>query len=193
MQKIRNIGFILLFLLATSDLQAQVLNVPQVLQVEDEWCWSACSDCILQFFGDTVGGDTLLSQCTIAEYARSVDTMTFGTTPCCKNPNDSCDNPNNLFGSSGSVQDILEHFKNLNSTILFSALDIDSVRKQIGNGAPFIIRWQWYSGGGHFLVGNGIIDSTIYYMNPLEGLEIGDYDWMVNDTYFPFMELHIGA
>ena len=34
------------------------------------------------------------------------------------------------------------------------------------DGKPFIIRWGWTTGGGHFLVGRGIESNIIHYMDP---------------------------
>jgi len=57
------------------------------------------------------------------------------------------------------------------------------VQNQIDSGRPFVIRWGWYTGGGHFLVGHGIEDSTVYYMDPWpgEGYSIAYYSWVVDN------------
>jgi hypothetical protein len=162
-----------IFLISGITLQAQVLTVPSVMQQESEWCWSACSDCILQYFNDNN------TQCTIAEYARTQQPSTFGSVNCCTDPSGNCNTPNFMWGITGSIQDILHHFKRINSSGISSALDTAQFRSQMHNRTPFVMRWGWNSGGGHFLVDYGLIDSSVYYMDPLNGYQIADYSWVV--------------
>jgi hypothetical protein len=58
-----------------------------------------------------------------------------------------------------------------------------TIDDELSNGRPFVIRWGWYTGGGHFVVGYGKSGNTIYYMNPWygEGKKIADYDWVIDD------------
>ena len=48
----------------------------------------------------------------------------------------------------------------------------------------FIIRWEWTTGGGHFIIGHGLQDGTLYYMNPWvgEGLKFATYDWVKSNA-----------
>ena len=57
------------------------------------------------------------------------------------------------------------------------------IADELTQGRPFVIRWGWAAGGGHFVVGYGKSGNTIYYMNPWygEGKKFADYDWVVND------------
>jgi len=56
-------------------------------------------------------------------------------------------------------------------------------RNQIDSSHPFVIRWGWYAGGGHFIDGRGIEGNYIYYMDPWpgEGYKIALYSWVVDD------------
>jgi len=155
----------------------QVLNVPLAVQEQNQWCWAAVSSSILQSYGPPQ------NQCKIAEYTRSVATWhNFGSVNCCDNPSGECNYWNYNYGYAGSIQDILTHWGVYNYGIA-SALQISEVETEIAANRPFIIRWAWNGGGGHFLVGYGIQDTALYYMNPFpgEGLEIGDYNWVVSD------------
>ncbi len=157
---------------------SQVLPVPLVAQEQDQWCWAGCSKCVLNYYGDSV------TQCTIAEYARSVITwMSFGTTNCCINAHAGCNNPNYEATYSGSIQDILHHFYNISSTQHAYALSKTDIAAMLASNDLFIEHWTWHAGGGHFVVGYGISGSDIYYMNPWpgEGMSISTYTSMVDD------------
>ncbi len=173
----KKIYFILPFLMIPFiKVSAQVINhVPSVIQEQTEWCWAGTSDCVLQYFGYP----TL--QCDIAEYARTQVPSTFGTNNCCLDPTGLCNTPNYIYGYSGSIQDILYHFKKISSTGIYNILDTAGVRAQVKKGTPYFFRWGWTTGGGHFLVGYGLVGSTVYYMNPLYGYEMAEYSWVVND------------
>ena len=157
---------------------AQVLNVPQNIQEYDQWCWAGVSKSVLAYYGFTK------SQCEIAEYVREVNNgSSFGTVDCCADPNKGCNNPNYLYGGPGSIQDILAHFGSIQNYGIGTIISLDQVKTEISAGRPFIARWGWYSGGGHFVVGHGVAGNNIYYMNPWfgEGLHLSTYDWLVDD------------
>jgi hypothetical protein len=158
--------------------QAQVLNVPEVIQEQDQWCWAGVSKATLNYYGVNQ------AQCDIAEYARQVITWyNFGTTNCCVDPTLGCNYWNYNYGYDGSIQDILVHFGSIQNYGSVSPLTQPEITTEITAGRPFIIRWGWYGGGGHFLVGHGINGNDIYYMNPWfgEGLHIATYSWLVDD------------
>jgi len=89
-----------------------------------------------------------------------------------------------MTGTSGSVQDILVHWGGISSYTIVAPLEIPQIQTEIAAGRPFIIRWEWLSGSGHFVIGHGIVDTSIYYMNPWpgEGLKIGDYGWVISGS-----------
>ncbi|MFZ4399766.1 MAG: T9SS type A sorting domain-containing protein [Bacteroidales bacterium] len=159
-------------------LNAQVLNVPQIFQEQNQWCWAGVSKSVLDYYGHPN------EQCTIAEYARSVITWyNFGNVDCCIDPNQGCNYWNYNYGYSGSIQDILVHFGNVQNYGNANPLSLSEIQTEITAARPFIVRWAWTSGGGHFVVGQGIVDSSIYYMNPWygEGFHISTYNWLKND------------
>ena len=162
-------------------MSAQILSVPRVIQEQDQWCWAASTKCVLNYFNDTV------SQCSIADYTRSVSTWhNFGTSPCCSDATAGCNYWNYDWGTSGSMEDILSHFGNISvkDTADLTVLDVIS---QFRNGHPFIFRWGWYSGGGHFLVAHGVSvtvsNINVSYMDPWfgNGYEIASYYWIEDD------------
>jgi hypothetical protein len=78
------------------------------------------------------------------------------------------------------MQDILAHW-GVSNYGYGSSLLIPQIQGELGAGRPFIFRWGWWSGGGHFLVGHGLTGNSMYYMDPWfgEGAKIADYDWVV--------------
>ena len=108
-------------LLFTVSVKSQtVLGLPTITQVQNQWCWSACSNCILTHYGVTT------TQCQLAEYTRTVATWNnFGTQDCCVNPSAGCNYWNYMWGYAGSIQDLLLTFGSIsvtNITIQFQQL-----------------------------------------------------------------------
>jgi len=173
----KNILYLFIFFLAFS-LNAQILNVPENIQEQDQWCWAGVTKSVLDYYGESV------SQCEIADYSRTRITWhDFGNTDCCENPNLGCNYWNYGYGTNGSMEDILEHFGNINNYGISSDLSISQIENNLSENKPFIVRWGWNSGGGHFVVGHGINGNTVYYMNPWfgEGSHISTYTWLQND------------
>lgn len=157
---------------------AQVLNVPEIFQEQNQWCWAGTSKCVLDYYGDT------LAQCDIAEYARTQITWTsFGTVNCCVDPNQGCNYWNFNYGAAGSIQDILIHFGGITNIGLSYAFSLAEINTEIAAARPFVIRWGWSAGGGHFIVGNGVNGNDVNIMNPWpgEGSQIVTYSWLLTD------------
>lgn len=153
----------------------QVLNVNQIEQEQDQWCWSASSKTILDYYG------FVKKQCEIAEWVRNTATFhNFGTTNCCTNASKGCNYWNYNYGDKGSIQEILVYFGKLQNTGIAAAFTQAEIQAEIGKNHLFVIRWGWAAGGGHFVVGHGISGSNLYYMNPWfgEGKKIGTYSWV---------------
>jgi hypothetical protein len=179
LKKVLSISGIILFLGFSTGLQSQILNVGEFIQEQDQWCWAGSSACVLDYYC------TPTEQCTIAEYTRQVATWhNFGTTDCCVNPNLGCNYWNYNWGYPGSIQDILIHFAGISNPGMWTYLTPSEIHTRLGGNRPFIFRWGWTSGGGHFLVGHGLVNMDMYYMNPWfgEGLTISDYDWVVSSA-----------
>jgi hypothetical protein len=159
-----------------------VLDVPEKLQQHDQWCWSATSQATLEYYGMTV------SQCQIANWA-------FGMTDCCGssvfNWYHDCNYWNYMYGSSpygtsGSLQAILQHW-GVNSNARSYALAQNTAITELDARRPFIMRFGWYYGGGHFLVGYGYDQNGDYldYMDPWpgNGYTKSLYSWVVSASY----------
>ena len=180
MKNFKTLLVILLIIIGSLGLKlnAQILNVPLVIQEQTNWCWAATSKCVLDYYSFTN------AQCTIADYTRTVATWhNFGSVNCCVDPSQGCNYWNYMWGFPGSIEDILIHFGSIYDNEISTYLSIPQIQAEASAGRPFIFRWGWYSGGGHFLVGQGISGTNMYYMNPLPGYgyEISNYNWVVDD------------
>lgn len=163
-----------------SPVSGQVLNVSKITQTQSEWCWAGVSACVLEFYGKPV------SQCQIAEYTRTVEQfndISFGNANCCSTPA-SCNNWNYNYGGAGSIEDILVHFAGIINQNFARTITLPEVTTSINANRPFIIRWGWTSGGGHFVVGHGVSGENVYYMNPWpgEGKKIATYSWIAKSS-----------
>lgn len=89
---------------------------------------------------------------------------------------------NYLYGNTGSIKEILETLGDLSNKGFGSPLSFEKVKSNLAESKPFVIRWGWNSGGGHFVVGHGITGNNLYYMNPWfgEGYKIATYDWVLS-------------
>lgn len=128
---------------------AVVLAVPEAEQEQSQWCWAGVSETVLGYYGFAI------NQCEIADYTRQVATWhDFGGDDCCQSPSGPCNYWNYNWGYAGSIQDILEHFGGIanSGSGVFAPSVVDA---EISAGRPFIPRWGWDGGGGHFLVGHG--------------------------------------
>lgn len=157
----------------------EYLDVDQVTQQHSNWCWAATSVDVLRWYGNTP------TQCDIVNWA-------FDRNDACGN-NDfnwssSANSANGMFGQYGSIEDILNS-RSINTQSYSDYLSWNTVVNDINANRPFIIRFGWYGGGGHFLVGYGYhdLDGTrlIGYMNPWpgEGYTWSNFDWTVYADY----------
>lgn len=153
----------LLAALPSAFAQWKTLNVPLVTQEHSQWCWAGSSKAVLNFYGQTP------SQCQIVNWA-------FGLNYACGNStfnwNSNANQPNNMYGSNGSVQNILKAWGVAN-TAYNSASSWNSVVSDINANRPFVIRYGWTGGGGHIMVGRGYETANgvnyVYIMNPWPG------------------------
>lgn len=159
------------------EINSQILNVPEVTQEQNQWCWAGVTTTILDYYGYPT------PQCDIAEYTRTVATWNdFGSTNCCTNPSVGCNYWNYNYGYDGSIQDILVHFGSISNYGYSDPLSLSMINTEIAGNRPFVVRWGWDAGGGHFVVGHGVSGNDVYYMNPWfgEGLHVSTYDWLVS-------------
>ncbi|MFA6126182.1 MAG: T9SS type A sorting domain-containing protein [Bacteroidales bacterium] len=170
----------ILLTVLTCRVSGQVLDVPTVSQEQNQWCWVGVSSCVLGYYDNNV------PQCEIAEYTRTVEIFPdvhFGNVNCCTTPA-SCNNWNYNWGGPGSIEDILVHFAGIPNNKIGSSITLANISTNIADHRPFIIRWGWASGGGHFVVGYGISGENLYYMDPWpgEGKKIATYNWVKTDS-----------
>jgi len=153
----------LLAMLPSAFAQWRTLNVPLVTQEHSQWCWAGSSKAVLNYYGQSP------SQCQIVNWA-------FGLNYACGNStfdwNSYANQPNNMYGSNGSVQNILNAW-GVSNTAYNSASSWNSVVADINANRPFVIRYGWTGGGGHIMVGRGYETyngvNYIYIMNPWPG------------------------
>jgi len=152
------------------------LPIQQATQEHSQWCWAASSVATLRLFNQTP------SQCSVANWA-------LGTSDACGDPNFNsnrrANQPNGIYGQSGSIQDILRHW-GVTSNGIANYLSWTSSVNLVNGNRPFVIRFGWTNGGGHFVVGYGYDDRSgtkrLAYMNPWpgEGLTWSSYSWTVS-------------
>lgn len=140
----------------------KTLAVPQVNQLpQDNWCWAASSQAVLSFTGNAPG------MCSIADWARQKNA--WGNDDCCTNGTGGiCNQPNNMFGSAGSIENILSQYK-ADSERFGRSLNLKEVKDFIDDDSPIIVRWGWTAGGGHFVVLRGYTGGNMDIMNPWDG------------------------
>lgn len=176
--------FVIFGLMGTaSHLESDVtLSVPECIQEYSNWCWAGTSQAVLDFYSQYP------SQCEIANFA-------WNTTRCCSGSTDfydrvkGCNKANFLYGGNGSIDAILNNW-GVDSVGTDVPMTWTESLSELDNDYPFIMRWGWSSGGGHFLVGYGYITSGSYlkYMDPWPGegyttslftyvVSATDHDW----------------
>jgi len=156
-------GAALLLALPAAFAQWKTLSVPLSTQEHSQWCWSASSKAVLNYYAKTP------SQCQIVNWA-------FGLNYACGNAtfnwNSQANQPNSLYGTNGSVQKILAAWGVPNSAY-GSASSWSSVVGDINANRPFVMRYGWTNGGGHILVGRGYETyngvAYVYIMDPWPG------------------------
>jgi hypothetical protein len=157
---------------SSSSFADAVLSVPERFQEHSQWCWAGSAKGVLDYYGHVV------AQCTMANWSWS-------RSDCCGNTDfnwdHACNQPNNMFGTG--LQGILTHW-GVNSNACYYALTESTVRSEIDAGRPFVMRFGWTSGGGHFLVGRGIMVHNVYYMDPWpgNGYTISTYSWVYSSS-----------
>ncbi|MDD2331633.1 MAG: papain-like cysteine protease family protein [Candidatus Cloacimonetes bacterium] len=155
---------VLLLLIISGTLTANILDVQQVYQSQTQWCWAASSQAVLNYYG---------FPCTQDQIAQ------YGT--------EGANEWNWLWGESTNptrrgIDLILNHFGSLQTTSYIRALTLDESNQNMLLNRPFFIRWEWSDGSGHFLVTKGVVDQTIHLMDPWYGPTINSYDWTLSGS-----------
>lgn len=144
---------------------ALVLDVPERFQEESQWCWAGVSQAIFDYYAIS------LTQTEIAQYGtEGVNTWNW------------------LYGSSSNptrrgINMILNHWgiSEDHGEYLLTKAEIED---EIHASQPFVIRWAWDTGGGHFVVGHGIEGNDVYTMDPWpgNGYCVNAYEWVTNGS-----------
>jgi len=164
-------------IVATSLVYSDVtLSVPELFQEYSNWCWAGSSQAVLYYYNQYP------SQCEIANYA-------WNTTRCCSGSDDfydkvkGCNKANWLYGNDGSIQGILANW-GVSSDGTDEPLTWSASVEELDNANPFVMRFGWSTGGGHFLVTYGYITNGSYlkYMDPWpgEGYTTSLYSWVLS-------------
>ena len=131
---LRNIvlSSVVLAVFATECEADKILPLPIVTQEQSLWCWAACSQAILQYYGTTV------NQCSIVDWARQQNQ--WGDDNCCDNGSGSiCNQGNPTDEGDGSVDAILNHWGVSNNKLYNYALNSNRVISIIDSGKPFMM------------------------------------------------------
>ncbi len=122
---------------------AAALPVPLFYQEQGYWCWAASDQMIRSYYG------TPISQCSDAQLAVDAGMCGLPGPDCCSNPascNSSC---SSLLQSSP-----------LSYVYTRGPMNWAAVTNEINNGWPFILAWNWDTGGTHMRVVKGYFRSA---------------------------------
>ena len=156
---------------------SQNRNVPQIPQEQTEWCWAACAQMVLQFYGTDV------QQCSLAS-------QLFGIPNCCSKPApELCKNP-------AQVPDIASVFTDNGRsapTFVDDNVTFETLQSEINENRPVEIGFDWGNDNGHqVLVCGWRIDAVgplllvndplygcgpVYYVNLVAAYGWGVWRW----------------
>ena len=153
-------ALLLVFLLGTGTVWAGALNVQQHNQEQDQWCWAASSQAVMEYYR------TIKTQTEIAQYGTGGQNIWNWLTGSSTNP------------TRNGIDLILLYFARLATTHYSSSLLESTVKTQIDARRPFVVRWGWDTGGGHFVVARGLVGDNMYLMDPWYGPTINTYSWV---------------
>ena len=164
--KLKNlvIGAALALAMPMAMAQWRTLSVPLTTQEHSQWCWAGSSKAVLSYYSANYP-----SQCQIVNWA-------YGLNYACGNStfdwNSAANQPNSMYGTPGSVQNILSNW-GVPNTAINNYLSWNTVVADINANRPFVIRYGWTGGGGHIMVGRGYETyngvNYVYIMNPWPG------------------------
>lgn len=159
----------ILFLISVS-FSANIMDLEEITQQQNQWCWAGCSYTILSYYGESVTqpiivqyayGDSSINQWNwlSGHYDVEYQGVTY--------------NPH-------GINEILDNWNTPNAYGYYYLTETEW-KQEVDDGHPFVIRWGWNSGGGHFVVGQGYLDNGNYQiMDPWYGCgyTINTYNWM---------------
>lgn len=144
--------------------QATTLPVPQNYQEQDQWCWAGSSKSILDYYGVSK------TQTEIAQYGTLGQNIWNYLWGQYTNP------------TRNGIDLILYYFGSISTGKYSRALTLTESGTEINASRPFVVRWGWDTGGGHFVVARGLDATTMSLMDPWDGPTINSYDWVVRGS-----------
>ncbi len=139
---------------ASSGCGSRTLGVTQHNQEQNQWCWAASSQTIMEYLG------TWVSQCNQATYLKGLSSGY-----CCSYPSSSACN-----GSGASISGMSNNLAHwgFTNTWTNSSLSFTQLRGEIESNRPFNADITWTGGGGHALVvyGYDCPNSGVYWTDP---------------------------
>lgn len=114
-------------------LGAGPLSVPMIKQEQTQWCWAACSDMVLHYYGNPG-----VAQCEFANWL-------FSQSACCNVPSSSlCNRP-------CQVQDVSRVYSNwsVKSSLVMSTVPFATLDSEVAASRPVEVAYAWNGGGGH--------------------------------------------
>ena len=145
-------------------------TVPQIAQAQPEWCWAACAQMVLQYYGQSI------QQCELASGL-------FGE-PCCD------DRDSLLCNEPAQVTDLAGVYQKWgrNAAFIQGQVPFETLQSEIKANRPIEIGFSWSDGGGHqVLVCGWNIDSTGPY------LLVNDPKWGSGAVYYVNLQAAYGV
>jgi len=176
----KNIIILTIFLMAllntNTNVNAQTgVYCPSYNQEQSNWCWAASAKMV--YWNYKPGS---INQCDAVNVSKSnefntgCNNLANSYTSACTSPS-TFNNPQALYGCSGSLQSILSSY-GISSTSYGSSLSASTVAANTSTKKIMIARWGWNNGGGHFVVINRYKNGNVYFNNPLSGSVIWSYN-----------------
>jgi hypothetical protein len=152
-------------------------TVPQLGQDQTEWCWAACAQMVLRFYGDDA-----VRQCDLA-------TELFGNPTCCADPSSAlCNEP-------AQVPDIAGVYtrRGRNANLVNGSVPFATLQAEINANRPVEVGFAWNDGTCHqALLCGWNVDATgplllvhdpwwhsgaVYYVNLVAAYGSGSWQW----------------
>lgn len=158
-------------------LGAKSLNVPQIKQEQTQWCWAACADMVLDYYGNAGA-----RQCDFVNWL-------FAQSSCCNVPSSSlCNKP----CAVGDVCRVYNQWS-LNCFNTASSVPFATLQSEINAERPTEVGYAWSGGGGHVAIIRGwdfnatgpllLVNDPyygsggVYYTDLLTAYGLGTWQW----------------
>jgi hypothetical protein len=159
-----------------SEMLGDLLQVPQVYQRVQKWCWAACLQMVGNFYGAPA------QQCEVVN-------KQFNSQFCCTTPDHpDCNQDLSVWKMSDAYKACGRSARMINTAVKFSYLV-----SEISSGRPVQVGLAWRGGGGHVALVSGTGSNTagpllyvndpkygpgwVYYVNLLAAYGRGTWQW----------------